>query len=45
MGRVAAALGKTDRAIKAFGAAQSFDRSNVEAIRSLKPVEHPVLVN
>ncbi len=35
MGRVAAALGKTDRAIKAFGAAQSFDRSNVEAIRSL----------
>ncbi len=35
MGRVAAALGKTDRAIKAFAAAQSFDRSNLEAIRSL----------
>lgn len=35
MGRVAAALGKSDRAIKAFGAAQTLDRANVEAIRSV----------
>jgi tetratricopeptide (TPR) repeat protein len=35
MGRVAAALGKHDRAIKAFGAAHTLDRANVEAIRAL----------
>lgn len=34
-GRVAAALGRTDKAIKAFTAAQSLDRANVEAISSL----------
>ncbi|MFO0652556.1 MAG: hypothetical protein U0326_40445 [Polyangiales bacterium] len=35
MGRVAQALGKLDRAIKAFTAAQTLDRSNIEAIRLL----------
>ncbi|MEZ4408920.1 MAG: tetratricopeptide repeat protein [Polyangiales bacterium] len=35
MGRVAAALGRSDRAIKAFTAAQALDRANVEAITAL----------
>ena len=35
MGRVSQALGKVDRAIKAFTAAQTLDRSNVDAIRLL----------
>ncbi len=35
MGRIAQALGKLDRAIKAFGAAHNLDRANVEAIRLL----------
>ena len=35
MGRVAQALGKLDRAIKAFSAAQTLDRANIEAIRLL----------
>lgn len=35
MGRIAAALGKSERAVKAFSAAQALDRSNIEAIRSL----------
>ncbi|MBL8601844.1 MAG: tetratricopeptide repeat protein [Myxococcales bacterium] len=34
-GRVAQSLAKTDKAIKAFTAAQALDRSNVESIRSL----------
>ncbi|MDB4931690.1 MAG: domain protein putative component of TonB system [Myxococcaceae bacterium] len=35
MGRVAVALGKGDRAIKAFTAAQALDRGNVESISAL----------
>jgi tetratricopeptide (TPR) repeat protein len=35
MGRVAVALGKGDRAIKAFAAAHALDRANVEAISAL----------
>jgi tetratricopeptide (TPR) repeat protein len=35
MGRVAQHVGKTDRAIKAFTAAQALDRSNIDAIRLL----------
>ncbi len=35
MGRVAQALGKLDRAVKAFTAAQALDRSNVDALRLL----------
>jgi tetratricopeptide (TPR) repeat protein len=35
MGRVAQALGKLDRAVKAFSAAHNLDRANVEAIRLL----------
>ncbi|MDO9019269.1 MAG: hypothetical protein Q8S73_07535 [Deltaproteobacteria bacterium] len=35
MGRVAVALGKGDRAIKAFTAAQALDRANVESISAL----------
>ncbi len=35
MGRIAVALGKGDRAIKAFAAAHALDRANVEAISAL----------
>ncbi len=35
MGRIAVALGKTDRAIKAFTAALALDRANIESITAL----------